>query len=49
MTAGRKVLVHVGTPKTGTSYVQDLLFQNRDALARIAPRRAEPTLQIYFW
>jgi hypothetical protein len=34
VTAGRKVLVHVGTPKTGTSYVQDLLFQNRAALAK---------------
>ena len=29
----RKVLVHVGTPKTGTSFVQDLLFQHREALA----------------
>ncbi|MGZ4443374.1 MAG: hypothetical protein ACXVXC_09445 [Nocardioidaceae bacterium] len=33
MTTGRRVLVHVGAPKTGTSFVQDLLFQNRDALA----------------
>ncbi len=24
-----KVLVHVGTPKTGTSYLQDVLFRNR--------------------
>lgn len=30
----RKVLVHVGAPKTGTSFVQDLLFHNREALAR---------------
>ena len=29
----RKVIVHVGAPKTGTSYVQDLLFTNREALA----------------
>jgi hypothetical protein len=29
----RKVLVHVGAPKTGTSFVQDLLFSNREALA----------------
>ncbi len=29
----RKVLVHVGAPKTGTSYVQDVLFTHRDALA----------------
>ena len=31
--AARKVLVHVGAPKTGTSFVQDLLFSNREALA----------------
>ncbi len=29
----RKVIVHVGVPKTGTSYVQDRLFSNREALA----------------
>ena len=29
----RKVLLHVGAPKTGTSFVQDLLFQNRERLA----------------
>ena len=29
----KKVLVHVGAPKTGTSFVQDLLFQNRERLA----------------
>ncbi len=28
-----RVLLHVGTPKTGTSFVQDLLFQHRDQLA----------------
>lgn len=33
MNAVRKVLVHVGAPKTGTSFVQDLLFQNRERLA----------------
>ncbi len=33
MTAGRRVLVHVGAPKTGTSFVQDLLFHHREALA----------------
>ncbi len=27
-----KVLVHVGAPKTGTSFVQDLLFKNREPL-----------------
>src|SRR5690349_17412777 len=29
----RRVLLHVGTPKTGTSYLQDVLFQNRPLLA----------------
>jgi hypothetical protein len=29
----RRVLVHVGAPKTGTSYLQDVLFLNRDSLA----------------
>ena len=27
-----KVLLHVGTPKTGTSYLQDVLFRNRPTL-----------------
>lgn len=30
----QKVLLHVGTPKTGTSYLQDVLFQNRSKLLR---------------
>jgi len=28
-----RVLLHVGTPKTGTSYVQDVLWRNREVLA----------------
>ncbi|WP_244930769.1 hypothetical protein [Nocardioides sp. W7] len=28
-----RVLLHVGTPKTGTSYLQDVLFRNRPTLA----------------
>ena len=28
----RRVLLHVGAPKTGTSFVQDILFTNRAAL-----------------
>jgi hypothetical protein len=32
--ARTKVLVHVGAPKTGTSFVQDVLFRNRGPLAR---------------
>ena len=50
----RKVLLHVGTPKTGTSYLQDVLFRNREVLAgrrhrlpgqpprQPLPRRARP-------
>ena len=29
----RKVIVHIGAPKTGTSFVQDLLFGSRERLA----------------
>lgn len=30
----KRVLLHVGTPKTGTSYLQDVLFRNREGLVR---------------
>lgn len=30
----RKVYLHVGAPKTGTTYLQDVLWNNRDALRR---------------
>ncbi|QIX25235.1 hypothetical protein ncot_00520 [Nocardioides sp. JQ2195] len=30
----KRVLLHVGTPKTGTSYLQDVLFRNRGGLAK---------------
>ena len=30
----RRVLLHVGTPKTGTSYLQDVLFRNRPLLQK---------------
>ena len=30
----KRVLLHVGTPKTGTSYLQDVLFRNKQTLAR---------------
>ena len=30
----RRVLLHVGTPKTATTYLQDVLFRNREELAR---------------
>ncbi|MEP9362855.1 hypothetical protein ABLE68_07820 [Nocardioides sp. CN2-186] len=29
----KRVILHVGTPKTGTSYLQDVLFRNRRVLA----------------
>lgn len=29
---GKRVLVHVGTPKTGTSHLQDVLFRNQELL-----------------
>src|SRR4029079_18926194 len=29
----KRVLLHVGTPKTGTSYLQDVLYRNRLTLA----------------
>ena len=32
-TARRRVIVHVGAPKTGTSFVQDVLWRNREPLA----------------
>jgi hypothetical protein len=32
-TGTRRVLVHVGAPKTGTSFVQDVLWLNRESLA----------------
>jgi hypothetical protein len=34
VSATDRVLVHVGAPKTGTSFVQDVLWLNRDSLAR---------------
>ena len=30
----QRVLLHVGTPKTGTSYLQHVLFHNRPKLRR---------------
>ncbi len=32
-TGGKRVFFHVGAPKTGTTYLQNVLFQNRDLLA----------------
>jgi hypothetical protein len=30
----RRVLLHIGTPKTATTYLQDILFRNSDVLAK---------------
>lgn len=30
----RRVLLHIGTPKTATTYLQDILYRNRDVLER---------------
>lgn len=30
----RRVLLHIGTPKTATTYLQDILFHNQDVLAK---------------
>ena len=34
----KKLILHVGAPKTGTSFVQDLLFREREALRDGHPR-----------
>ena len=40
---GRRVYLHVGTPKSGTSYLQDRFARNRDLLERAGHRlRAHP-------
>ncbi len=33
MTVAKRVYLHIGAPKTGTTYLQDVLFRNRAALA----------------
>ena len=38
-----RVLLHVGTPKTGTSYLQDVLFRNRERSARRTGSSTPPT------
>src|SRR5207342_1841337 len=34
-TLAKRVFVHIGASKTGTTYLQNVLFQNRDALATV--------------
>jgi hypothetical protein len=43
------VFLHIGAPKTGTTYVQDLLWRNREALRRdglLVPGRRRPA---HYW
>ncbi len=44
----RRVLLHVGTPKTGTSHLQDVLFRNRDLLRRQGFRYAAERFDAHF-
>lgn len=45
---GQVVYLHVGAPKTGTTYVQDLLFRNRDRLAQRGLLYAADRFDDYF-
>jgi hypothetical protein len=45
---GQVVYVHVGAPKTGTTYVQDLLFRNRERLAQEGLLYAADRFDDYF-
>jgi hypothetical protein len=43
-----RVLLHVGTPKTGTSYLQDVLFRNRKTLAAAGIRYPADRFDAHF-
>jgi hypothetical protein len=45
---GQVVYLHVGAPKTGTTYVQDLLFRNRERLAQEGLLYAADRFDDYF-
>jgi hypothetical protein len=45
---GQVVFLHVGAPKTGTTYVQDLLFRNRERLAQEGLLYAADRFDDYF-
>jgi len=45
---GQVVYLHVGAPKTGTTYVQDLLFRNRERLAQQGLLYAADRFDDYF-
>ena len=44
----RRVLLHVGTPKTGTSYLQDVLFHNAGPLAAAGIRYPADRFDAHF-
>lgn len=44
----RRVLLHVGTPKTGTSYLQDVLFHNPKPLAEAGIRYPAERFDAHF-
>ena len=44
----RRVLLHVGTPKTGTSYLQDVLFRNAGPLASAGIRYPADRFDAHF-
>ncbi|QYJ03465.1 hypothetical protein KUV85_14180 [Nocardioides panacisoli] len=44
----RRVLLHVGTPKTGTSYLQDVLFHNPEVLAEAGIRYPAERFDAHF-
>ena len=39
----KRVLLHVGTPKTGTSHLQDVLFRNQREARRAGHLLPRPT------
>jgi hypothetical protein len=45
---GQVVYLHVGAPKTGTTYVQDMLFRNRERLAQEGILYAADRFDDYF-
>ena len=44
----RRVLLHVGTPKTGTTYLQDVLFRNRRVLEQAGIRYPAERFDAHF-
>src|SRR5690349_8674678 len=49
MTAPRTVFLHVGAPKSGTTYLQTILHTNRRALARNGLLYPGDAIRSHFW